>query len=98
MINFSHLQEILTKSQKKEVDTWEKGDNSFSNHLFDHPDHTEKTIPLEHPDSAGHEDDIRGHLEPHGIKIKDYKSGIGEDKHGREVKLGKALEKTKASD
>jgi len=98
MIKFSHLQEILTKSQKKEVDTWEKGDNSFSNHLFDHPEHTEKTIPLEHPDAAGHEDDIRGHLEPHGIKIKDYKSGIGEDKHGREVKLGKALEKTKASD
>lgn len=98
MIKFSELSEILTKQQKAKVNRWEKGDNSFSDHLFDHPEHTEKTISLEHPDSEGHSEDIKNHLEPHGIKIKDYKSGIGEDKHGREVKLGKALEKTKAPD
>ena len=98
MITFSSLQEILRPEQKKEVDTWEKGDNSFSNHLFDHPDHTEKTIPLEHPGNEGYRHEVESHLEPHGIKIKDYKSGIGEDKHGREIKLGKALVKTKAPD
>lgn len=98
MITFSSLQEILKPEQKKEVDTWEKGDNSFSNHLFDHPEHTEKTIPLEHPGNEGYRHEVESHLEPHGIKIKDYKSGIGEDKHGREIKLGKALVKTKAPD
>jgi len=98
MINFSELSEILNKQQKAKVNRWAKGDNSFSDHLFDHPEHTEKTISLEHPDSEGHSEDIKSHLEPHGIKIKDYKSGIGEDKYGREIKLGKALEKTKAPD
>lgn len=98
MIKFSELSEILDKQQKAKVNRWKKGDNSFSDHLFDHPSHTEKTIPLEHPDTEGHSEDIKSHLEPHGIKIKDYKSGIGEDKYGREIKLGKALEKTKAPD
>jgi len=98
MINFLELTEILNKAQKAKVNRWKKGDNSFSDHLFDHPTHTEKTISLEHPESEGHSEDIKNHLAPHGIKIKDYKSGIGEDKHGREIKLGKALEKTKAPD
>jgi hypothetical protein len=32
------LLEILTPIQKKRVDKWEKGDNSFSDHMYkDHP-------------------------------------------------------------
>lgn len=92
------LQEILTTDQKKKVNRWKKGDNSFSDHLFNKPDDKNLTIPLEHPENEGHSGEIAKHLEPHGIKIKNYKAGIGEDKHGREVKLGKALVKTKAPD
>lgn len=99
MIYFSELlQEILTPDQKKIVNRWRKGDNSFSDHLFDKPKDKNITIPLEHPENEGHSKDIKDHLEPHGIKVKDYKSGIATDKHGREVRIGRALEKTKAPD
>jgi len=90
------IQEALNATQKKNVDSWEKGDNSFSDHLFRSKSHQNVNIPIEHPEQEGHKDEIHSHLEPHGYQIKDYKSGIATDKHGRDVKIGKALNATKA--
>jgi len=95
-ILFSQLLEELNSEEKKEVDTWEKGDNSFSDHLFNHKDDHSIVLPLKHPEQEGHKDEINYHLEPHGYSIKDYKSGTAIDKHGRETRIGKALNATKA--
>jgi len=90
------LLEILTLPQKKKVDTWEKGDNSFSDHMYkDHP-HDAK-FDLESPsEDSEHKPHIEDHISKHGFKIKDYKKGIATDKYGRETSIGKALVKTKA--
>jgi len=89
------LLEILNTDEKKEVDTWTKGDNSFSDHMYkDHPH--DAHFELESPDDSEHKPHIENHISKHGFKIKDYKKGIATDKHGRETSIGKALVKTKA--
>ena len=91
--------EELTPSQKKSVNKWEKGDNSFSDHMYkESKDPHRATFELESPNKSEHEDIVKNHLEPHGFKIKDYKLGKVEDKHGRETSIGKALGKVKAPD
>jgi hypothetical protein len=91
------LLEILNTDEKKEVDTWTKGDNSFSDHMYkDHPH--DAHFELESPDDSEHKPHIENHISKHGFKIKDYKKGIATDKHGRETSIGKALVKTKAPD
>jgi len=54
-------------------------------------------IPLHSgPDVTPHPD-VQSHLEKHGYQIKDYKAGIAyHPEKKQEIKIGKALEKTKA--
>jgi hypothetical protein len=92
-----YLDEELTPRQKDEVDTWHKGDNSFSNHAFGHSEEQRSSVPLQHPaELSPHHDEIQRHFDQHGIKISDYVNNSATDKHGRTVKIGKALVKTGA--
>ncbi len=84
------LQEVLDSSQKEKVDSWEKGDNSFSDHIFEGKDER-KSFELENPRKSDHQDVVKQHLEPHGFSIKNYKDGTAIDKHGRDTTIGKAL-------
>ena len=88
------LEEALTPEQKKEVDTWDQPHHSFSDHAFPSPSHDRVTIPVGHYDKGDHEDEIGEHLAKHGMEIHDYRQGLAKDKHGRLVKIGKALGKT----
>lgn len=94
-----YLEEELTPSQKDEVDKWPKGDNSFSDHAFTGEDEHRSMIPLQHPSELSpHHVDVKRHLEQHGINIEDYAGNKATDKHGRAIKIGKALVKTGAPD
>jgi hypothetical protein len=94
-----YINEELTPSQKRRVDTWKTGDNSFSDHAFDKGE-DRATHPLESPNNpqSEHLPKIEQHLSQHGFKVKDYTAGKATDKYGREVNIGKALNKTGASD
>lgn len=96
------IYESLTKPEHKElVNKWEKGDYSFSDHIFgsegrnidaenDHPNNHRIFVPLEA------EDPIKDHLENAGHTDIDYSKGTVKDKHGRETRIGKALVRTNA--
>ena len=91
--------EELTPSQKAKVDTWEKGDNSFSDHAYGGDSNESRvTHELESPNkpTSEHFPKIEQHLSQHGYKVKDYTAGKATDKYGREVNIGKALNKTGA--
>ena len=93
------LNEYLTPGEKAKVNKWPKGVHSFSDHVFGSPDNHRVSTELEHPEAKSEtHQKIEDHLKPHNIKVSDYKSGVGEDSYGRSIKLGKALEKTKAPD
>ena len=94
-----YINEELTPAQKRKVDTWEKGDNSFSDHTFGQGE-DRATHPLESPTTpqSEHLPKIEQHLSQHGFKVKDYTAGKATDKYGREVNIGKVLNKTGASD
>lgn len=91
------IAEELTDSQKKQVDKWTTKSRTktlgFSDAAMDGQER--KSIPLESP-SVGAHPDVAAHLEKHGLKIKDYRSGTATDSYGREIKIGKALAKTRA--
>lgn len=84
----------LTPKQAKRVDKWSKprGYLSFSNKAFGGPPKTHHTtfIPLPPPESK-HEPEVSKHLGKLGFKVHDYHAGIAKDKHGRDVKIGKVL-------
>ena len=89
--------EELTPGQKREVDTWPRARNEFSDHAFGGRDNKRVAIPLVHGvNKAEPPKDIKDHLESHGYTIHDYRGGVAMDKHGRETKIGKALVKTAA--
>lgn len=91
--------EELTPSQKAKVDTWEKGDNSFSDHAYGGDSNEHRvTHELESPDrpTSEHFPKIEQHLSQHGYKVKDYTAGKATDKYGREINIGKVLNKTGA--
>ena len=91
--------EELTPSQKAKVDTWEKGDNSFSDHAYGGDSNEHRvTHELESPDrpTSEHFPKIEQHLSQHGYKVKDYTAGKATDKYGREISIGKVLNKTGA--
>lgn len=104
MLTFSQfkkrvISEALSDDEKSKVDTWEKGDNSFSDHVFGDSQSQRKSVELEHPErKSEHHSKVEEHLAKHGFSVADYKSGKAKDKYGREVNIGKALEKTKAPD
>lgn len=94
-----YIFEELSKDQKEEVDSWEKGKHTFSDHVFGGPieTHHTKVIPLVSHNSPEHAPtEISNHLLNHGYSVSDYRAGFATDKHGRDVKIGKVLEKTKA--
>lgn len=53
-------------------------------------------IPLTH----NTQQEVEGHLVKHGFQLKDYKSGLATDKHGRDISIAKILKspKTQAPD
>lgn len=89
------LKEALTQQEKGEVDSWSRGDYSFSDHAFGGDKTQLRTvIPVESERTA--HPDVVDHLSQHGYKISDYDKGLARDANGREMKIGKVLEKTKA--
>lgn len=100
MINYKDITaliEDLTTAQKRKVNKWQRGDYSFSNHAFKDDEHRTH-FELEHADSdqVTPNAEVKMHLSNNGYEISDYKMGLAKDKHGRDVKIGKALEQTKA--
>lgn len=89
------LKEELTDYQKEFVDTWGGGGHLFSYQAMG--GESRITIPLKadtkevipHPD-------VKAHLENNGYSVADYRTGTATDKYGREVKIGKVLNKTNA--
>lgn len=93
------LHEELNDEQKKIVDSW--GPNDAAKRISGHviPSHTDRiTIPLQQPGEKEAEPhpDVKQHLEKHGYSISDYRGGYANDKYGRQVSIGKVLNKTKA--
>lgn len=95
MRSFIEIVEALTNDQIKQVDKWTPKNRStgFSDHVMGGKQRI--SIPLHNESSVPHPD-VKKHLEQHGMQIKDYTAGVASDKYGREVKIGKALTKTKA--
>ena len=92
--------EELSDSQKSKVDKWVKPGRrtiDISSHVFP-AGHERITIPVQDPKdrSVPVPEHIADHLKEHGYEVHDYLNGRAKDKHGREVKLGKALRQTKA--
>lgn len=86
----------LNERQKEEVDSWEQPHHDFSDHVFG-PETSRVTIPLEHvEEDVEPHPAVKSHLENNGFAVHNYKMGIATDKHGRQVKIGKALAKSKA--
>jgi len=90
------LQEALTHEERTQVDSWSRGDYSFSDHAFGNDKAQMRTvIPVEsertvHPD-------VVDHLSQHGYSVSNYDKGLAKDANGREMRIGKILEKTKAA-
>lgn len=96
------VSEELSREQKQITDLWANEDpeeyarnKSISDHVFGSKDRIE--IPLKHPsEDAVPDASVMNHLEAHGYKITDYKTGYAQDKYNRQVKIGKALNATAA--
>lgn len=97
MKKFKQLVEELTTRQKLAVNSWVPYGNIKAINLSKHviPEHTDHIIIPLH---SKVKDDISNHLEQHGYKLHDYVKGTAIDNHNREVKIGKVLEKTNATD
>lgn len=103
------LYEELTASQKKKVDGWTKqfpnanveghpNAVDISRHVIP-PGQHKIVIPL---NQGGDEEvtphpEVDKHLKTHGYSVSDYRKGMAKDKYGRDVSIGKILNKTKAS-
>ena len=98
------INEALNDAQKRSVDSWPDTGKAkqISKHVI--PLGQDRiSIPLE--DSTGKKDDsniphpaVKKHLNDNGLEVSDsdYIRGYAKDKYGREVSIGKALNKTKA--
>lgn len=99
-MQYDLILEELSDSQKSKVDKWVKPGRrtiDISSHVFP-AGHERVTIPVQDPKdrSVPAPEHIANHLKEHGYEVHDYLNGRAKDKHGREVKLGKALRQTKA--
>lgn len=97
-----YLKEALSDKDKEKVNNWKKGDNSFTDKLFGGPDTDKETHQRRYFDFEQHETspvqkDIEAHLSKHGYKVTDYKQNKATDAIGRETRIGRALERTKAN-
>lgn len=89
------LGEALTYKERTLVDSWSRGDYSFSDHAFgDDKSQMRTVIPVE-SERAPHPD-VVDHLSQHGYTVHDYDKGLARDANGRVMKIGKVLEKTNA--
>lgn len=101
-MQYDLILEELSDSQKAKVDKWVKPGRrtiDISSHVFP-AGHERMSIPLEDPKDKKVEapEHIESHLKQHGYEVHDYLNGRVKDKHGREMKLGKALKQSKAPD
>lgn len=89
-----HITEALNQMQKDAVDEWEKPTSYVSDAVFaQHADADGRIrIPLQkaHP--------VIDHLTKNGYHVHDYQNGMCKDSYGRVTRIGKALEKTDASE
>lgn len=95
------ITEELTSAQKKRVDKYKVGDKPKSIEISKHviPPGTDRVvIPLSDPNDKKLEapKPIQEHLAKHGFEVHDYVNGHAKDKHGRTMKIGKALQQTNA--
>jgi len=101
------IEEELKDHQKRTVDSWITG-NKFlpsmaehiSNHVPGFNEHGRHIIPLEDPNDKvdiPHHPEVKNLLKNHGYEIKNYLNGLAVDKHGRDVKIGKVLNKVGAT-
>jgi hypothetical protein len=98
------IKEELNSSQKNTVRRWTNtyyGSDSdvqspkavqISGHVIP-PGHHHIIIPISNPRTR---EAVESHLNSNGIEIHDYENGKAQDKYGRSVNIGKALQKTKA--
>jgi hypothetical protein len=104
MLRFKQfITEYLNPAQRDKVNSWlpdkESGRiyspkaESISGHIMPEGQHAITIPAIAHTMRAVH-----GHLDQHGYTNHNYAAGTTTDKHGRTVNIGKALEKTKASD
>lgn len=96
--NIAQIIEALTQSQKDKVDKWQRGDTSFSDHVFAGSNDKDRVlIDLDHPSiKSEHQNKIEDHLKNNGFTDINYHEGHAKDQYGRPTKIGKALVKTKA--
>lgn len=97
----TQITEELSKTHKRRVDKFKLGDSPKSIDISKHviPPGTDRlVIPLSDPHDKKLEapTHIKDHLANHGIEVHDYVNGHAKDKHGRIMKLGKALQQTNA--
>lgn len=93
--------EKLDDEQKQEVDSWAKGKSRFSDKFFGGKDENKQPIQrryfdFKHSDESPVKREVHSHISKHGFEVSDYKAGLAKDKHGRDVRIGKVLNKTKA--
>lgn len=99
-----NIQEALTPHQAREADEWADEGNYPHTHdlVSKHVMKGEHTIILplhEDGESTQPHPAVESHLSAHGYKISDYKAGYAvEPKNSRIVRIGKALNATKAPD
>lgn len=99
---YSLLKEELNDAQKKVVDGWghDHTGSQEAHALSDHvipKDKSHVNVPFELAHHVEPHPDVKEHLEKHGYQVTDWHKGTVSDKHKREMRLGKALEKTGAS-
>lgn len=103
------LYEELNPTQKKKVDGWTKqfpnanveghpNAVDISSHVIP-PGQHKIVIPLNQGDNeeVTPHPEVDKHLKTHGYSVSDYRKGMAKDKYGRDVSIGKILNKTKAS-
>ena len=93
------LYEEMTSNQKRTVDNWgeTKTPVNISAHAI--PKGQDRIVlPLKDPKDGNVEPHpvVKEHLDHHGYSVSDYPAGKAKDKYGRDVNIGKVLNKTNA--
>lgn len=93
------LLEELSEKQMDRVDSWGRSPAAvkISQHVI--PKGQDRmVIPLEdpHDHKIQADPDVVNHLKTHGYELSDWRKGTATDKYGRDVNIGKILNKTNA--
>ena len=93
-VKLSKLFEALSEKEKKDVDTWNRGDYGFSDHAFPSPEDMRTYLPLQDMQiNSPHQKAVEKKLKQLGFELDDYMAGTAKDKHGRTISIGKVLNK-----